>query len=230
MNNFEVFGIPILENGSGIHIKKENEGKFTETKKKTGKTTEELTHSKNPLTRKRAIFAQNSRKFKHEDGGLVHKPNGHRSVLDNGWFKTKDLKKNHPLVYQQGGKSKLHADNPYLDAAIELTPLGDARDIYEGINSGNYQQSVEGLIGLGGTLLGVSVLPKLIKGYKAYKKLNKANKIVRTSPFRIVRDQAYNEGRIAYNTLRRMPYDRIAGSVVAKGIDGINDLKSIFDK
>lgn len=103
MNTFEVFGIPALANGSGIHIKKENRGKFTETKKRTGKTTEELTHSKNPLTRKRAIFAQNSRKWKHEDGGSVHKPNGHRSILDNGWFKTKDLKKNHPLVYQEGG-------------------------------------------------------------------------------------------------------------------------------
>lgn len=103
MNNFEVFGIPILANGSGIHIKKENRGKFTETKKRTGKTTEELTHSKNPLTRKRAIFAQNAKKWKHKDGGEVHKPNGHRSILDNGWFKTKDLKKNHPLTYQYGG-------------------------------------------------------------------------------------------------------------------------------
>ena len=103
MNNFELFSIPMLAKGSGIHIKKENRGKFTETKKRTGKTTEELTHSKNPLTRKRAIFAQNAKKWKHEDGGEVHKPNGHRSILDNGWFKTKDLKKNHPLTYQQGG-------------------------------------------------------------------------------------------------------------------------------
>lgn len=103
MNNFELFSIPMLANGSGIHIKKENRGKFTETKKRTGKTTEELTHSKNPLTRKRAIFAQNAKKWKHGDGGEVHKPNGHRSILDNGWFKTKDLKKNHPLTYQQGG-------------------------------------------------------------------------------------------------------------------------------
>lgn len=103
MEDLEVFGIPYLAKGSGIHIKKENRGKFTATKKRTGKTTEELTHSKNPLTRKRAIFAQNAKKWKHEDGGNVYKPNGHRSILDNGWFKTKDLKKNHPLTYQQGG-------------------------------------------------------------------------------------------------------------------------------
>lgn len=47
----------------GIHIKPENKGKFTATKKKTGKTTEELTHSKNPVTRKRAVFAQNAAKW-----------------------------------------------------------------------------------------------------------------------------------------------------------------------
>jgi hypothetical protein len=41
-----------------IHIKPENKGKFTATKKATGKSTEELTHSKNPLTRKRANFAK----------------------------------------------------------------------------------------------------------------------------------------------------------------------------
>lgn len=47
----------------GIHIKEKNRGKFTATKERTGKSTEELTHSKNPLTRKRAIFAQNAKKW-----------------------------------------------------------------------------------------------------------------------------------------------------------------------
>ena len=42
---------------------RENRGKFNATKKRTGKTTEELTHSKNPVTRKRAIFAQNAKKM-----------------------------------------------------------------------------------------------------------------------------------------------------------------------
>lgn len=125
MDNFELFSIPMLANGSGIHIKKENRGKFTETKKRTGKTTEELTHSKNPLTRKRAIFAQNSKKFKHEDGGEVHKPNGHRSILDNGWFKTKDLKKNYPLTYQQGGNFQINNSQPQvLQRYISLVNQG----------------------------------------------------------------------------------------------------------
>lgn len=54
-----------------IHIKPENRGKFNALKKRTGKTTEQLTHSKNPLTRKRAIFAQNAAKWKHAMGGSV---------------------------------------------------------------------------------------------------------------------------------------------------------------
>lgn len=73
----EVLGIPdndydykcggriSLKSGGTIYIKPENRGKFNATKERTGKTTEELTHSKNPLTRKRAIFAQNAAKWKH---------------------------------------------------------------------------------------------------------------------------------------------------------------------
>ena len=60
----KAFGGMIREfRDGGIHIKPENKGKFTATKKRTGKSTEELTHSKNPLTRKRAIFAQNAKKW-----------------------------------------------------------------------------------------------------------------------------------------------------------------------
>ena len=58
-DNFEMY-----ESKSKIKIKPENKGKFNATKKRTGKSTEELTHSKNPLTRKRAIFAQNAKKWK----------------------------------------------------------------------------------------------------------------------------------------------------------------------
>lgn len=67
----EFFKNSKFENGGkmSIHIKPENRGKFNATKKRTGKTTEELTHSKNPLTRKRAIFAQNAKKWKHANGG-----------------------------------------------------------------------------------------------------------------------------------------------------------------
>lgn len=52
---------------SNIEINPKNKGKFIATKKRSGKSTEELTHSKNPLTRKRAIFAQNAKKWNHKE-------------------------------------------------------------------------------------------------------------------------------------------------------------------
>lgn len=61
------------KNGSGIHIKKKNRGKFTDYC--GGKVTEECIqrgkHSSNPTTRKRANFAANARKWKHAMGGLT---------------------------------------------------------------------------------------------------------------------------------------------------------------
>jgi hypothetical protein len=49
----------LLENiNEDIDIDPKNKGKFTATQKKSGKSTEELCHSKNPLTRKRANFAK----------------------------------------------------------------------------------------------------------------------------------------------------------------------------
>lgn len=56
----EIISSVIMESlgEEGIHIKEKNRGKFTATKERTGKSTEELTHSKNPLTRKRANFAR----------------------------------------------------------------------------------------------------------------------------------------------------------------------------
>ena len=51
-----------FKSGGEIYINPKNKGKFTSTKKRTGKSTAELKHSKNPLTRKRAVFAQNAKK------------------------------------------------------------------------------------------------------------------------------------------------------------------------
>ncbi len=56
---------------SGIHIKPENKGKFTAYKKRTGKTTSEALHSKDPHVRQMANFARNAKKWKHDDGGVI---------------------------------------------------------------------------------------------------------------------------------------------------------------
>ena len=87
---------------SGIKIKKSRRGLFTEYcgGEVTDKCIQKAKKSKNPKLRKRATFAQNSRSWskKHEEGAKIHKPYGHKSILDNGWQSTKELKKKRPLI------------------------------------------------------------------------------------------------------------------------------------
>lgn len=56
-----------FKNGYKIKIKKENRGKFTKycNGKVTNKCISRGKNSPNPITRKRAIFAENAKKFKH---------------------------------------------------------------------------------------------------------------------------------------------------------------------
>ena len=68
--------LQLLKKGGGIHIKKENRGKFTSYC--GGKVTSECIargkNSPNPAIRKRATFAANARKRKHQRGGLIYTP------------------------------------------------------------------------------------------------------------------------------------------------------------
>ena len=76
MSNIEIFGVPYLKKGSGIHIKKKNRGKFTEYcgGEVTDECIQKAKKSKNPTLRKRATFAQNSRSWskKHFLGGVIN--------------------------------------------------------------------------------------------------------------------------------------------------------------
>ena len=73
METLQVFGIPYFKKGSGIHIKKENRGLFTKycNGKVTQKCIDKAKRSGNKKLVKRAVFAQNSRKWskKHQKGG-----------------------------------------------------------------------------------------------------------------------------------------------------------------
>ena len=80
MNNIKFFK-EINFAKSGIHINPKNKGKFTETMQRTGKSAEELSHSKNPLTRKRAQFAINAKQWKHKNGGLINKAADGEAIL-----------------------------------------------------------------------------------------------------------------------------------------------------
>ena len=70
--------LEFLKNGSGIHIKEKNKGKFTSYC--GGKVTDECIqkgkNSSNPAIRKRATFADNARHFKHKEGGIIKAEDG----------------------------------------------------------------------------------------------------------------------------------------------------------
>lgn len=63
--------------GSGIHIKKKNEGKFTAAAKRAGMSVQAYARkvlndpNATPLQKKRANFARNAAKFKHSEGGTL---------------------------------------------------------------------------------------------------------------------------------------------------------------
>ena len=118
MNNIDFF-----KKGYKIYIKPENRGKFTQTKKRTGKTTEELTHSKNPLTRKRAIFAQNAKKWKHQKGGSIN-PNDLLGIQSNITWKYNPNeaytdKSNNTIVYNTP-ESVYHEYYGHMNPDVQL--------------------------------------------------------------------------------------------------------------
>lgn len=75
--------VTIAKKGSKIHIKKKNRGKFTDYC--GGKVTQECIargkKSKDPKIRKRATFAANARKWKHENGGILKYQNPFSPLL-----------------------------------------------------------------------------------------------------------------------------------------------------
>ena len=102
--NYAAYGgfLNMFGDGGSIHINPANKGKFNATKKRTGKTTEELTHSKNPLTRKRAIFAKNAAKW-HANGGFLDEyPTGF-NYINNGGTHEESPYEGVPMGYDSNG-------------------------------------------------------------------------------------------------------------------------------
>jgi hypothetical protein len=144
--------------GGTIHIKPENKGKFNATKKATGKTTEELTHSKNPVTKKRAIFAQNAAKWKHEEGGEIEKlgtdntnVNIPKKDLTISRFKTGSRNYNEiPEAFRNLPLQTGKVDDASLDAVQALTGIGALARAGK-IGYGAYQLSKPNIINLSKT-------------------------------------------------------------------------------
>jgi hypothetical protein len=107
----------------GIHINPANKGKFNALKARTGKTTAQLTHSSNPLTRKRAIFAQNAKKWRHEDGGMIN---------NTGYLKGSQTDTNPMNIIP----SNYITTNGMSRPITAMSDTGDQRNLYP--NTGNY--------------------------------------------------------------------------------------------
>lgn len=77
--------LPKFKKGNKIHIKKKNRGKFTQYC--GGKVTDECIqrgkNSSNPVIRKRAVFADNARHFKHILGGTLLKTDYFNEIINS---------------------------------------------------------------------------------------------------------------------------------------------------
>ena len=77
--------LPKLKKGNKIHIKKKNRSKFTQYC--GGKVTDECIqrgkNSSNPVIRKRAVFADNARHFKHMLGGTLLKTDYFNEIINS---------------------------------------------------------------------------------------------------------------------------------------------------
>ena len=106
MNVLEVVGVPYYKKGKGIHIKKKNRGKFTEYC--NGKVTQECINkaknSGNPTLKKRAVFAENSRKWskKHQLGGWLQKI----KYMNAPTYEAQSLQEAITKAYNDGNKGK----------------------------------------------------------------------------------------------------------------------------
>lgn len=113
----DVSTINTFAKGGGIHIKKENRGKFTDYC--GGKVTSECIargkRSSSPTIRKRATFAANARKWKHEDGGPLFT---HGGIWSNGI-----------TTIDSGGT---HEENPFEGVQMGIDPQGIPNLVEEG--------------------------------------------------------------------------------------------------
>lgn len=127
----------------GIHIKKSHEGKFTAYKERTGKTTEEALHSKDPHVRQMANFARNAAKWHHEFGGATQ--GGGNAIYDaqgNVFAYGGNVNPYHPLAKFMQAGGNVSPDDP-MGGGMQLpgpNPSGD--DAYKP-TPGNYDPSTD---------------------------------------------------------------------------------------
>lgn len=139
---------PKYKSGGTIHIKPENRGKFTAYKARTGKTTEEALHSKDPHVRQMANFARNAARWKHEKGGKIYANGGLVDDTLPGDFSTQDLTNDSFNKNFKDLPSQQTPWNKYAKLGAASAPLAYDLGMYskgpEYLNPEAYQNPYEG--------------------------------------------------------------------------------------
>lgn len=122
----------------GIHIKEKNRGKFTAAAKRAGKSVQEYARDvvNNPnattLQKRRAQFALNAKKFKHQEGGSIQKPSFEEWIAMIPEYKI-DLSPNSKYDYKVAYKYA-----PWQELYDYATNDGHLRSAYEDPETGIY--------------------------------------------------------------------------------------------
>ena len=188
-----------LAEGGSIHIKPSKRGTFTAAAKKHGKSVQAfasqvLAHKENysPAMVKKAVFAHNSKSWKHADGGSTWLPEFTLPKTPSERISSFQAQQPIRQVIQQGAQIRqqqsqqaiknlqeqdylrqhgLVEENPGLipvSIGADLSPIGDIEQIGEAIQDakyGNYNQAAFGL----GLLFLPNFLAKGIKAQRAAK-------------------------------------------------------------
>lgn len=235
MNNLEFIGCQMYKKGSGIHIKKKNRGKFTASAKKAGRSVQEHARAvlKNPkatpLQKKRANFARNAAKWKHEDGSKIHKPDGHRSILDNGWIPTKRLKKGtYGLIKKHRSGDKLEKPSRNWDNTLvgKLINYAENRDSIGFDREKQRWYAPPSGKGYDTNQFGMGVDRNKTEGFKKYvKKDNKGKEYLTVKDERYLRHMKIDQANESAN--QRYKYAQKATNNPNGSISPINDALTI---
>lgn len=132
--NYAAYGgdLNTLGNGGSIHINPANKGKLTATSRRTGKSFSELAHSSNPLTRKRAIFALNARKWNHKAyGGLIDENNNNQldssMLLSNPALQPYLYSKEELLNGVNSNNTPQEENNNYQNQLLNINPTREVQ-------------------------------------------------------------------------------------------------------
>jgi hypothetical protein len=118
-----------FEDGGSIHIKKKNRGKFTAAAKRAGMGVQEYARKvlkdpdASPTLKKRANFARNAAKWKHEDGGEMF---GEGSTSELFEFKGPSHENGGiPITYQGQTAEVEGGETAFIDNEGDLNILGN---------------------------------------------------------------------------------------------------------